>query len=192
MMLNNWSLIYKHKKCGGLNNLRISTISQLFLIIILADRIAASKGRRSLDAELWSRRGKCRRRYSHGSPLGWGCWHTAAAKLPAPGCPRGQHGEHSRWVPFSAYRLPCWRSQPRPCGQRVNAILIVGHRGCGQNFGLYGYPADKFGVRIPLDCLYSRGLIPPRESLIRFSQYQWRYWSTALINWSIEYPTQET
>lgn len=38
-----------------------------------------------------------------------------------------------------------------------------------------GYPADKFGVRIPLDCLYSRGLIPPRESLIRFSQYQCRY-----------------
>lgn len=48
-------------------------------------------------------------------------------------------------------------------------------RGCGQNFGPYGYPADKFGVRIPLDCLYSRGLIPPRESLIRFSQYQCRY-----------------
>lgn len=47
--------------------------------------------------------------------------------------------------------------------------------GCGQNLGPYGYPADKFGVRIPLDCLYSRGLIPPRESLIRFSQYQCRY-----------------
>ena len=46
---------------------------------------------------------------------------------------------------------------------------------CGQNLGPYGYPTDKFGVRIPLDCLYSRGLIPPRESLIRFSQYQCRY-----------------
>ena len=47
--------------------------------------------------------------------------------------------------------------------------------GCGQNLGPYGYPANKFDVRIPLDCLYSRGLIPPRESLIRFSQYQCRY-----------------
>lgn len=51
----------------------------------------------------------------------------------------------------------------------------VAEGGCGQNLGPYGYPADKFGVRIPLDCLYSRGLIPPRESLIRFSQYQCRY-----------------
>ena len=51
----------------------------------------------------------------------------------------------------------------------------IEHWGCGQNLGPYGYPADKFGVRIPLDCLYSRGLIPPRESLIRFSQYQCRY-----------------
>ena len=60
------------------------------------------------------------------------------------------------------------------------AFLCIRHnyfsiRGCGQNLGPYGYPADKFGVRIPLDCLYSRGLIPPRESLIRFSQYQCRY-----------------
>ena len=45
----------------------------------------------------------------------------------------------------------------------VNAILIASHRGCGQNLGPYGYPVDKFGVRIPLDWLYSRGLIPPRE-----------------------------
>ena len=57
----------------------------------------------------------------------------------------------------------------------VRYIAMNDGRGCGQNLGPYGYPADKFGVRIPLDCLYSRGLIPPRESLIRFSQYQCRY-----------------
>lgn len=57
----------------------------------------------------------------------------------------------------------------------VNVNEIKNNGGCGQNLGPYGYPADKFGVRIPLDCLYSRGLIPPRESLIRFSQYQCRY-----------------
>lgn len=32
----------------------------------------------------------------HERPLGLGCWHTAAARPPAPGCPRGQHGGHSR------------------------------------------------------------------------------------------------
>ena len=57
----------------------------------------------------------------------------------------------------------------------VTTANIPTQRGCGQNLGPYSYPADKFGVRIPLDCLYSRGLIPPRESLIRFSQYQCRY-----------------
>lgn len=40
---------------------------------------------------------------------------------------------------------------------------VIGHEcvnaGCGQNLGPYGYPADKFGVRIPLDFLYSRSVI---------------------------------
>ena len=60
-----------------------------------AARTAAPKGRHSPFGALRSPRDRCRR-YWHGRPLGLGCWHTAAAKLPAPGCPRGQHGEHSR------------------------------------------------------------------------------------------------
>lgn len=77
---------------------------------------------------------------------------------------------------------PCFFAFPDPSDPKISWVVPVSSqyqkyeaRGCGQNLGPYGYPADKFGVRIPLDFLYSRGLIPPRESLIRFSQYQCRY-----------------
>ena len=61
-----------------------------------AARTAAPKGRHSPFGAPRSPRGRCRRRCWHGRPLGLGCWHTAAARPPAPGCPRGQHGGYSR------------------------------------------------------------------------------------------------
>ena len=82
-----------------------------------AARTAAAIGRHSPLGAPQPPRDRCPR-YWHGRPLGFGYWRTAAARSPAPGCPISQHGEHSRPAPFSAYRLPCWRSRSRPCGQR--------------------------------------------------------------------------
>ena len=58
-------------------------------------RTTAPKGRHSPFGAPRSPRDRCRRCWP-GRPLGLGCWHTAAVRPPAPGCPRGQHGEHSR------------------------------------------------------------------------------------------------
>ena len=82
-----------------------------------AARAAAPKGRHSPFEAPRSPRDRCRRCW-RGQPLGLGCWRIVAARPPAPRCPISQHGEHSRPAPFSAYRLPCWRSRSRPCGQR--------------------------------------------------------------------------
>lgn len=60
-----------------------------------AARTAAPKGRHSPFGATRSPRDRYHRCW-HGRPLGLGCWHTAAARPPTSGCPRGQHGEHSR------------------------------------------------------------------------------------------------
>ena len=73
-------------------------IAPRLLQVFLANQIKAPTGLHSPFVAQRSLRDRCRK-YWHGRPLGLGCWHTAAAKLPAPGCPRGQHGEFSPVLP---------------------------------------------------------------------------------------------
>lgn len=89
--------------------------------------------------------------------------------------------------------LRCWRTASS-AKDTILALLFRHNRekiwAADRNSDHIAILRNELGIRISLAFLYSSGLIPTRDSLICFSQYQCRYRFIALINCAqTEYPT---